>query len=285
MAMIDTQTFPLTKQRLATALALIPTQPDAFSPNRMRETRVQFISGKNVLSSIRGWLLAANVIANDKSRNFLTDYGKQLVANDPQMENARSWWSFHLNICFSERCDPYRALFFAIGESAGYVLDDDALLWKLAAIIGEKTSAELALATIETNLIGVLKMFDGTSPLSDLGLIDILTEGNKQFLRLAEPNVPEQAVVHVLALARHKHFSTRATVHFSELVDKGVHHFLCLSVTDLRKRLRELGRSIIWQQHFEFLEGQDLDSVRFGERLNPSQTVLNLLQESDDTWI
>ncbi|MBV5275042.1 MAG: DUF4007 family protein [Lamprocystis purpurea] len=284
MAMINTQTFALTKQRLITALALIPKQPDAFTASRMRETRVQFISGKNVLDSIKGWLLAANVVVSERTQYFLTDYGKRLLLNDPRMENTGSWWSLHLAICFSERCDPYRSLFYILGESSDYVTVDDALFLKLAAIFAEQ--AELVKpSTIESNLDGVLRMFMGDSPLSDPGLIDIIKTGSKKRLRLAEPNVPEQALVHALALARHKHFPTRSTVHFRELVDLRLQHFLCLSMTDLKERLRDLGRSAAWQHHFEFLEGQGLDSVRFGERLNPNHTLLNLLQESKDTWI
>lgn len=285
MALIDTQTFPLTKQRLTTALALIPRQPDAFSSSKMRETRVAFISGKNVLSSIRGWLLAANVVASDRSQYLLTDYGKRLLANDPRLEKAGSWWSFHLSICFSKRCEPYRSLFYVVGESAGYVADDDALITKLAAASEGQDLLSVASITIDNNLAGVLRMFMGESPLSELGLIDVISEGNERWFRLADPNVPDQAIVHALALARHKHFPSRITVHFSELADIGLHHFLCLNVTDLRKRLRELCKSLAWQQHFAFIEGQDLDSIQFGDRLNPSQTLLNLLQESEDTWI
>ena len=88
MALIGTETFPLTKQRLITALALIPNQPDAFSGSKMRESRVAFICGKNVLDSIRGWLLAANIINKDGRQYFLTDYGKRLFSNDPRMEKA-----------------------------------------------------------------------------------------------------------------------------------------------------------------------------------------------------
>ncbi|WP_295586892.1 DUF4007 family protein [uncultured Lamprocystis sp.] len=285
MALIDTQTFPLTKQRLITALAFIPNEPDVFSSSNMRKTRVAFISGKNVLSSIRGWLLAASVITNDRSQYYLTDYGKRLFANDSRMEKAASWWSFHLSICFSERCEPYRALFYVVGESGGYVIQDDTLISKIAAILDDHSGLGAANASIETNLSGVLKMFMGDSPLSDLGLFDILEEDNKRRLRLAEPSVPDQAIVHALALARQKHFPTRVTVHFSELIELGFHHFLCLPLSTLRKRLRELCKSSVWQQHLEFLEGQDLDSIRFGDRLNANQTLLNLLQESEDTWI
>jgi hypothetical protein len=75
------------------------------------------------------------------------------------------------------------------------------------------------------------------------------------------------------------------TINFSEMIESGSHHFLCLSVNDLRKRLRELSRAEKWKRYFTFLEGKDLDSIQFGDRLNPNQTILYLLQESEDTWI
>jgi hypothetical protein len=58
-----------------------------------------------------------------------------------------------------------------------------------------------------------------------------------------------------------------------------------MSINDLRNHLRELSRSTAWQQHFSFIEGKDLDSIQFGDRLNPNQTLLQLLQESEDTWL
>lgn len=285
MALIDTQTFPLTKQRLTTALAIIPGQPDAFSRARMRETRCAFISGKNVLDSIRGWLLAANIISRDGSKYFLTDFGKRLHATDARMETAAAWWSIHLNICFSERSEPYRALFIVVGEMTGDISLDDVLMSRIAAILDKQPGPAVSPATIEANLSGVLKMFMGGSPLSDLGLLDVLQGSNVRRLRLGEPTVPNQAIIHALALARHRLFPTRTTIHFSELVEISFHHYLCLPLNVLRNRLRELSRSTTWQQHLEFLEGQDLDSVRFGVRLYPNQTLLSLLQETEDTWI
>ena len=284
MALIDTQTFTLTRQRLITALSLISNTPDIFSAGRMREARVAFISGKNVISSIRGWLLAAKVINNGtKSQYLLTDYGKRLLSVDPKMQKASSWWSLHLNICLSDRCDPYRALFYVLGEHKDYIAQDELLTSKLSAIINDNHSNAIANASIETNLAGVIKMFTGESPLSDLGLLDTLD--NKSKIRLGDPFVTDQAIGYGLALARHRFFATRTTVNFREFVDFGFHHFLCLSVNDLRNRLRELSRSAAWQQHFSFIEGKDLDSIQFGDRLNPNQTLLQLLQESEDTWL
>lgn len=285
MALIDTQTFPLTRQRLTTALSFIPQHPDAFSGSRMRETRVAFISGTNVLSSIRGWLLAANVITRDKSHYLLTDYGKRLLENDPRMTKAASWWSVHLSICFSERSEPYRALFIILGENAGFVPHDAGLIAKISSVLEDKPGATVANASIETNLVGVIKMFMGDGPLSHLGLLDINEADGLRRLRLSEPIVPDHALVHALALAQRKYFPTRMTIHFSELIEVGFNHLLCVSIGAFRKRLRTLARSAEWKQHFEFLEGQDLDSLRFGDRLSPNETLLRLLQEAEDSWI
>ncbi|EGV16211.1 DUF4007 family protein [Thiocapsa marina] len=283
MALIDTQTFNLSKQRLTTALSIIPNKPDVFSTSRMREARVAFISGKNVLSSIRGWLLAGGVIKNDGRQYFLTDYGQRLLTNDPKMERAGSWWSLHLNICFSERCEPYHAFFLLLGAAADYVAQDDVLISKLAGMIKDDNGDPIANASVKTNLEGVIRMFTGESPLTDLGLIDFLENKNK--LKLGDPKVTDQTIIYALALARKSRFPTRITVNFRELIDSGFHHFICLSVTDFRRRLRELTRSPAWQSHFTFTEGKDLDSIHFGDKLNPPQTLLHLLLECEDTWI
>ncbi len=283
MALIDTQTFTLSKQRLTAALNVIPNRPDVFSASSMREARITFICGKNVLSAIRGWLLAAGIIQNDGRTYYLTDYGKRLLANDPTMEKASSWWSLHLNICFSERCEPYRALFLLLGQGGEYVSYDDSLISRLAGMIVESLGEPIANASVKTNFDGVIKMFTGESPLSHLGLVDFLD--NRNAMKLGDPKVTDQTIVYAMALARHRRFPSRVTVHFSELLDTGINQFLCLSVTDIRKRIREISRSAAWQPHFTFIEGKDLDSIQFGEKLMVDQVLLHLLQDSEDTWI
>ncbi len=285
MALIDTQTFPLTRQRLTAALRLIPQQADIFSGEKMREARARFISGKNVLSSIRGWLQAANVVKRDGRSYFLTDFGKSLAGNDLRMSRAASWWCFHLSVCFSQRCEPYRSFFWILGERPDWVIFDHALIEKVSAVVAESSGLDVADASIEKNLEGVVKMFMGDSPLTDLGLIETRKEAGKLMIRLSEAIVQDQAIVFALALARHRHYPSAITINFSELIDIGLNHFLCMSVNMLRRRLREISRIRSWQASLAFVEGKDLDSIQFGDDLSPAKTLLRLLQETEDTWI
>lgn len=282
MAMIDTQTFALSKQRLVAALKVIPGNPDIFGISRMREARVVFLSGKNVLISIKGWLQSANIITNNGRQYLLSNYGKQLNLNDPKMEKASSWWSVHLGICFSQRCEPYRSLFRELGCASNYVGKDDKLISSLSGRIEEASGDTKSADTIKTNLEGVIKMFNGKSPLTDLRLVEF--DGRGQQLKIGEPIVTDEIIIHAIALSRAAFFSGAITVNFRELVNNGVNDFLCLNVNNMRHRLRQISRSGRAQDYFSFAEGKDLDSIQFGSQLDPEKTLLNLLQESDDTW-
>ncbi len=280
-----TQTFPITKQRLSTALRLVPQQPDILSSaSKMREARIQFICGTNVRQSIRGWLMAANVIRNEGRNYLLTAFGESLAKNDLSLSRSGSWWSFHLNLCFSTRSEPYRSFFAELGERATWVVGSS-LSSRVAQRIEKRTGTRFAEATISNDLEGVVKMFTGSSPLADLGLIETRKETGKQVFRLGTPLVADETLIYALSLARERHFRSAATLHFSELTGVDLHHFLGMSVNALQRRLREMSRNRKWEAHLKFVEGKDLESIELRSSLSPRLTVLPLVQETDDTWI
>jgi hypothetical protein len=251
----------------------------------MREARVEFICGKNVLASIRGWLTSANVVEKNGRSYLLTEFGKSIRDNDRKVARAGSWWAIHLNICFSPRGEPYRSFFCSLGDRGDWVSIDNDFAKKISSMVIENSGGDVTISSIEGNLDGVKKMFLGDSPLTDLGLIETRKESGRQAFRLANPEVADQALVYALSLARERHFRSAMTVHFSEFVNMAFHHFLGMSVNSLRKRLRELSRKQDWREHIRFLEGKDLDSIEFRSRLNAKLTVLPLLQEAEDTWV
>jgi hypothetical protein len=285
MALIDTQTFPLTRQRLEAAVRIIPKNPDIFSGNRMREARVEFISGKNVLSSIKGWLMAADIVEKSGHSYQLTEFGKRIFDNDPQIARAGSWWAVHLNICFSMRCEPYRSLFAVLGGRGGWHVVDQKFAELISPLVAESSGGAVAPGTIVSNLDGVKQMFLGQSPLTDLGLIETRKEAGKQLFRLGTPEVGDETLVYALALARQRHFRGAMTLNFSELIGVDLHHFLGMSVSRLQRRLREMSRNRKWEEHFKFVEGRDLESIEPRSNLWPRLAVLPLLQETTDTWI
>jgi hypothetical protein len=128
-------------------------------------------------------------------------------------------------------------------------------------------------------------MFTGSSPLTDLGLIETRKEAGKQMFRLGTPEVADETLVYALSLARERHFRSAATLDFSELTGIDLQHFLGMSVNTLQRRLRELSRNRKWADHFKFVEGKGLESIDLRPGLQSRLTVLPLLQETDDTWI
>jgi hypothetical protein len=285
MALIDTQTFPLTRQRLEAAVRIIPNNPDIFSGNRMREARVEFISGKNVLSSIKGWLVAAEIAERKGNSYQLTEFGRRVVDNDRKIARAGSWWAVHLTICFSTRCEPYRTFFAVLGDRGGWHVVDQKFAELISPLVAESSGGAVAPVTIVGNLDGVKKMFLGESPLTDLGLIETRKEAGKQLFRLGTPEVADETLVYALALARQRHFRSAATINFSELTGIDFHHFLGMSVSKLQRRLREISRNRKWAEHFKFVEGKDLESIEPRSSLWPRLAVLPLLQETTDTWL
>ena len=285
MELIRTQTFPITRQRISAALRLIPQQPDILSSAaRMREARIHFICGTNVRQSIRGWLMAAGVISSEGRSYKLTEFGERLAKNDISMAHSSSWWCFHLNICFSSRSEPYRSFVAEMGRQTAWV-PANSIAQSVAKCIENKTGQAFADATIENDLEGIIKIFTGASPLTDIGLIETRKEAGKQLFRLGTPEVTDETLVYALSLARERHFRNAATLHFKELTSVDFHHFIGMSVSRLQRRLREMSRNRKWEEHFKFVEGKDLESIEPRSSLWPRLAVLPLLQETTDTWI
>jgi hypothetical protein len=247
----------------------------------MRRVRVLFSAGDNMLKSIRGWMLAAQLIKSSGNKYYITDFAKRIIENDKQLTSSASWWAIHLSICFSDRNEPYASLFQS--------LDIFSKEWKNWDNIINKIQANLEYAekSLSYNLEGVKSMFIGDAPLSGLALINIRkgTKGSSVEIRIGEPNVLEEVIIFALSLARYHVFPSRTSVDFSELEKCGLCHFLCLSPEQLRKRLEEICYSSRWGDYFSFAQNVNLDSISFGESLTKQKTLITLLQQSEDTWL
>ncbi len=103
MALISNEGEPITKWWIVKGLELIQKEKDIFTKSKMREARQKFIAGSNRLNTIKGWMYSANLISNHKSpREYeVTDFGLDILNNDPKLLNSSTWWSFHLALCFS----------------------------------------------------------------------------------------------------------------------------------------------------------------------------------------
>ncbi|HAI69814.1 MAG TPA: hypothetical protein DCM38_10330 [Gammaproteobacteria bacterium] len=283
MALIDNQGEPISRWWVMKSIEVLEKQKNLFSSAQMRQARVELIAGANRLKTIKSWLLAAQIIEGCGREHVITDFGKAIIANDPHLEKASTWWAFHLSICFSKRKEPYARFFISLEPIA-----KDWMPWE-KIIKQVRAKAELQnyeKKVIEYCLSGIRRMFVGDRPLAELGLIESRkVRGQGIYVRLGEPLVSDEVIRHALALMRFHHFRNRISVDFSELLNAGLDRFLCLSPDTLRTKLRGISRMERWQNELSFTEAANLDSIAFGENLIPKKTLLVLLQESQDTWL
>jgi len=283
MALIDNQGEPISRWWVMKSIEVLEKQTNLFSSTQMRQARVELIAGANRLKTIKSWLLAAQIIQSNGREHVITDFGKAIIANDPHLEKASTWWAFHLSICFSKRNEPYARFFMSLEPIA-----KDWISWE-KIIMQVRAKAELQhyeKSVIESYLSGIRRMFVDDRPLAELGLIESRKVRGQQIdVRLGEPLVSDFVIRHALALMRFHHFRNRISVDFSELLNAGLDRFLCLSPDTLRTQLRVISRMERWQNELSFTENANLDSIAFGENLNPKKTLLVLLQESQDTWL
>lgn len=287
MALMNNQTFGLTKWWLACALDIVQVDREIFRSTRMREARKKFIAGANVVKAIREWLLAAQVIKKspENGQYELTNLGRSIKQNDKNLESASTWWAIHLAICFPERNngaaikdEPYVSLFNSLdGISKSWISCAE-----LERQIFKKLSSEYAEGSVKPALEGVLNMFNTDQPLADIGLLEI--QGKFKSIRLGSPIVSDEVIVHGVAMARSSLFPTRTTVDFMELIKNNVHAYLCLTPEEFRNRIRRLSNSDNWKKYLTYSENANLNSIFFSENLRSMETVLMLLQADKNAW-
>ena len=279
--MIGTDTAYISRWWVKRALELIEIDKDAFSD--LRQARVKFIAGSNrIRKTIKNWMIASGLAKKSGRSIFLTDAAKRLKENDPDLKMSSTWLVIHLAISFSDRGEPYISFFRKLDPSSHDWVD-----WKTltSKVYTDTLSTRYEFSSVKNDLEAVRGMFRQSGPLRDLGLVDNRSDSETTWIRLGDAGIPDEAIIHALALARHRHFPSRTTIHFSELIETGFNHFLCLSVNALRQRLRQINRAHTFHKYFRFVEGKDLDSVQFGDHLHPNRTILLVLHETEDTWL
>ncbi|MDM8545778.1 DUF4007 family protein [Candidatus Venteria ishoeyi] len=279
MSLIRTQTAPISKWWITEGLKLIEAHPDLFSKDKMRQMRTMLIVGSNRLDTIKGWLLASQIIQNDKRRYYLSDFGYELKNNDSNFEKSSTWWAFHLSLCFSSRGEPYSTLFKILNPSNEWYASKK-ILKRMQERIEQSDNY------IEDDFQGVKSMFQDNKPLADLELIEFRPKDLEIYIRLGSPTISDEILLYALTLARFHVAKNRTSITFTELLTCGLNHFICLSPDELRKRLRNLHRSARWQSQLRFDEVKGLDTVEFlSEDLNSHKMLLNLLQNHKDSWL
>ncbi len=103
MALIDNQGEPISRRWVMKSIEVLEKQTNLFSSIQMRQARVELIAGTNRLKTIKSWLLAAQIIQSNGREHVITDFGKAIIANDPHLEKASTWWAFHLSNLFFKK--------------------------------------------------------------------------------------------------------------------------------------------------------------------------------------
>jgi hypothetical protein len=287
MALISNEGEPVSRWWISKAIEIIKVDREIFSTPNMRRARLQLIAGKNRLATIKGWMLAAQLINKIKTGEYeLTNFARVLSSNDPKLEKSASWWAFHLATCFSSVSEPYSSFFLGLDTLSKDWINSKQLQEKIQNSLKQDSNEPYKDSTIESLLNGVRNMFKNNNPLAEIGLIEThQTREDGIEIRLGSPKLTDEIIIHALAMMRFHRYKSRSTVDFSELKNDGLAHFLCCSPEQLRQHLRRMKQSNKWHGYFDFNEAVNLDSVSFAEHCMPDKTLLLLLQEGQDTWL
>jgi len=288
MALISNEGEPVSRWWISKAIDIIKLDREIFSSSNMRRARLELIAGKNRLATIKGWMIAAQIIRNGKSsrEQELTDFGLAIHLYDPALEKSSTWWAFHLAACFSNVSEPYASFFLNLDNLSKDWINWTQLIEKIQNTLKQDNGELYKDSTMDSLLGSVRRMFSEDRPLAEVGLIE--TRKNQEqgiLIRLGYPKLTDEIIVHALAMLRFHRYKNTPTIDFSELTKNGLGHFLCCSPTELREHLRRMKQSNKWHGYFNFNEQVDLKSVSFADLCTPDKTLLLLLQEGQDTWL
>jgi hypothetical protein len=290
MALISNEGEPVSRWWISKAIDIIKVDREIFASNNMRRARLELIAGKNRLTTIKGWMLAAQIIKNGKTskEQELTDFGLAIYKNDKKLEKSATWWAFHLATCFSTASEPYASCFLNLDNLSMPKdwISEKRLIEKIKHSLKQDNGEDYKDSTMESLLGSVRRMFVDDRPLAEIGLIETRKSREDGIsIRLGSPKITDEIVIHALAMLRFHRFKSTPTVDFSELTKAGLTHFLCCSPMELAEHLRRMKQSNKWQNYFDFTQQANLNSVSFAEFCTPDRTLLLLLQEGRDTWL
>lgn len=289
MALINNEGEPVSKWWVSKAIDIIKTDREIFSSSNMRRARLELIAGKNRLSTIKSWMIAAQIIKNGKTtkEQELTDFGLTIYSNDPKLEKSATWWAFHLSVCVSEISEPYSSFFLNLDNLSKDWINESQLIDKIQKSVLQENGEMYKDSTMESLVGSVRKMFVDDRPLAQIGLIETRKNNREQgiLIRLGSPKLTDEILIHALAMMRFHRFRSEATVDFSKLANSGLAHFLCCSPSELREHFKRMKQSGKWFAYFNYDTTANLDSISFGENCSPDKTLRLLLQEGQDTWL
>ncbi len=262
---LDTQQFGISRYWLSTAVKHIPATPDIFVPSKqLSQARKLFPAGKNQLSAIRNWLVAAGVVEAGRAQVKLTELGQLIASQDPKAETALTWWLFHLHLCANPDAFPYSGFFLLYDSESRWMALDD-IVDTLAKNADER-QLNIAKDTVGTYFGGVVQAFQTGGFIHEMGLIEQRTIGDgrgsrKLRRRLGKPD--DLLVAYAAVLLQKQFYSGQATVEARELLGKGLAHFLGMRDSDVREALSRVTTHKELSQYVQYRQQVNQDSIQF----------------------
>jgi uncharacterized protein DUF4007 len=177
------------------------TDPDAI---------ITFGVGKNMVSSIRHWALACNVIEDKEGCFHPTSLGEFLFGEegrDPFMESPATTWLIHWLIAGApERTTTW---FYAFSHFTGQTFDREILVKPIQSLCEERQWARTSAATIKRDVECFIRSYvpradarfsdDTMEPvLAELGLIRTVGTKSFEFRRGPKPTLPDGIFLYAL---------------------------------------------------------------------------------------
>ena len=273
---LDTQQFGISRYWLSTAVKNIPSIPDIFVPSKqLSQARKLFLAGKNQLSAIRNWLVAAGVVEAARGQVKLTELGQLIASQDPKAEMALTWWLFHLQLCTNNDAFPYSG-FFLHYDSEGKWMALEEIVDTLAKQADEK-QLNIAKDTVETYFGGVVQAFQAGGFVHEMGLIEQRTTGDGRKLRRRHGKPHDLLVAYAAVLLQKEFFTNQATVEARELLGKGLARVLGMRDSDVREALSRITTHRELSQLVQYRQQVNQDSIQF---LHTAEAALKELRTS-----
>ncbi len=207
------ETFPLRQLWLRKAYEAVSTALPGYTKSTFLDGRAiaRFGVGKNMVTSIRFWALACQVIDEDAELGFVpTELGRLILDTehgvDPYCEHAATTWLMHWILASTP--DKTTSWYYLFNHVVQQVFDRESLVDSLSGLIDEH-GLRISQATLKRDVECCIRSYvpriGGDSPeeiseplLGELGLIQQNTRGAFEFRRGSKRSLPDGVFAYAL---------------------------------------------------------------------------------------
>lgn len=221
------ETFPLRHLWLRKAYDAVCGQEHGAPRSLFSDPKaiVTFGVGKNMVSSIRHWALACNIIWEDGDRYRPTELGEFLfdekTGRDPFMESPATAWL--LQWLIAGRAERTTTWFYVFNHFSAQTFDREAIATPIRDLCEERGWQRISAATIKRDVECFVRSYvprtdskfldDSMEPvLGELGLIRAVSGKSFEFRRGPKPGLPDGVFLFALHDFWDRHASDRNTM-------------------------------------------------------------------------